>query len=197
VRFHDESSDAEIALARGELDVAVFWPGEPSTHLRAGHPGVLHGTRSRGVLVAKPLAGARLASPERTILALMNDALLGGDLAAWPAPWASADTMLAGAPPPRFAVDAALPGRRAIEHFLNRGAGVPLSQRPTIEIDLLDLPLAPADALAAHLDGRGVIPVFTMRCAIACRPGLESWVRTRGADALADLLDCVAAPAKP
>ena len=34
VRFFDESADQEIALERGELDVAVFWPGELSKHMR-------------------------------------------------------------------------------------------------------------------------------------------------------------------
>lgn len=34
VRFFDEAADQEIALERGELDVAVFWPGELSKHMR-------------------------------------------------------------------------------------------------------------------------------------------------------------------
>ena len=34
VRFFDESADQEIALERGELEVAVFWPGELSKHMR-------------------------------------------------------------------------------------------------------------------------------------------------------------------
>jgi hypothetical protein len=34
VQFFDESADEEIALERGELDVAVFWPGELSKHMR-------------------------------------------------------------------------------------------------------------------------------------------------------------------
>ena len=49
VRFFDDAADQEIALERGEIDVAVFWPGEPSRHLRE-HPrwrGHLIGIRSR------------------------------------------------------------------------------------------------------------------------------------------------------
>src|SRR5262245_61784256 len=34
VRLFDDAADEEIALERGELDAAVFWPGEPSSHIR-------------------------------------------------------------------------------------------------------------------------------------------------------------------
>lgn len=34
VREFDDVADQEIALERGELDVAVFWPGEPSARMR-------------------------------------------------------------------------------------------------------------------------------------------------------------------
>lgn len=34
VRRFDDDADQEIALGRGEIDVAVFWPGEPSRMLR-------------------------------------------------------------------------------------------------------------------------------------------------------------------
>lgn len=41
----DESADEEIALERGELDIAVFWPGELSRHMReqSGWTSALHG----------------------------------------------------------------------------------------------------------------------------------------------------------
>jgi hypothetical protein len=34
IRLFDESTDEEIALERGDLDVAVFWPGEMSEEIR-------------------------------------------------------------------------------------------------------------------------------------------------------------------
>ena len=34
LRLFDDVDDEEIALERGELDVAVFWPGEASAHIR-------------------------------------------------------------------------------------------------------------------------------------------------------------------
>ncbi len=48
IRFFDDSADEEIALERGEIDAAVFWPGELSRHMRdnprfrdtAQHPAV-------------------------------------------------------------------------------------------------------------------------------------------------------------
>jgi hypothetical protein len=39
VRLYGESADEEIALERGELDVAVFWPGELSTRMREDRAG--------------------------------------------------------------------------------------------------------------------------------------------------------------
>jgi hypothetical protein len=54
VRLFDDSADEEIALQRGEIDVAVFWPGEVSRYLRERWPdgenleGAFAGTDSAG-----------------------------------------------------------------------------------------------------------------------------------------------------
>ncbi|HKQ20015.1 MAG TPA: hypothetical protein VJW75_09750, partial [Candidatus Eisenbacteria bacterium] len=85
VRMFDESADEEIALERGELDVAVFWPGELSTHIRddsrwAGH---LHG-RWNGQIVAwawEKGSAARLTADEaRHTFDSLNRLVFRGDL---------------------------------------------------------------------------------------------------------------------
>jgi hypothetical protein len=57
IRFFEEAADQEIALELAELDVAIFWPGEPSRHLREQPRwGIaLFGTRAGG---AAPDSGA-------------------------------------------------------------------------------------------------------------------------------------------
>jgi len=53
VRLFDEAADEEIALERGELDAALFWPDEPSRYIldRMGGGTPLS---ARGTLVAEP-----------------------------------------------------------------------------------------------------------------------------------------------
>src|SRR5205814_1296313 len=57
VGLFGETSDEEIALERGELDVAVFWPGEASARLRADPRWRGFGYGWRGQLVAGVPAG--------------------------------------------------------------------------------------------------------------------------------------------
>ncbi|NOT35419.1 MAG: hypothetical protein HOP12_14840, partial [Candidatus Eisenbacteria bacterium] len=81
LRQFAEAGDQEIALERGEVDVAVFWPGEPSARIRT-HPswGVAGlGIRARGMIAATTAVPPALDST----LDAMNARMFGGDLLPW------------------------------------------------------------------------------------------------------------------
>lgn len=93
VRFFDESADQEIALERGELDVAVFWPGELSKHMRES-------PHFRDLGMARPAGGAADTA--------MAEAAAGADPRnAWP---------IVSAPELRPVVEAL--GRRALTDLI-------------------------------------------------------------------------------
>ena len=91
VRLFDDSADEEIALENGDLDLAVFWPGELSAHLRETPrwQGFPYGIRARVVLAAIALdegaagASGSIAAHDRPIFAALNRELFRGDLAPW------------------------------------------------------------------------------------------------------------------
>src|SRR4029077_8015933 len=72
VRLYGESADEEIALERGELDVAVFWPGELSTRMREDPRwgGALLGLRAHGVIAVAALHGAGGARADARLASL-------------------------------------------------------------------------------------------------------------------------------
>lgn len=90
VRTFDDAADEEIALERGEVDAALFWPGELSTHMReqTKWQGSPVATRTRGALVALAVVpGApELAAPRTPATAdsagldFLNRFLFRGDL---------------------------------------------------------------------------------------------------------------------
>jgi hypothetical protein len=75
VRRFDDAADEEIALERGEIDVAVFWPGEPSRALHEDdrHWRVSHGVR--GVTLRCPIVYR--PGLHRALAALGFDRLVG------------------------------------------------------------------------------------------------------------------------
>lgn len=195
VRLYAVIADQEIALERGDLDLAVFWPGEASSRLRSDPRwrDLVYGARSGGAL-AGVAAGSGAHDPppvsaDHPALAALNAELFRGDLAPWrgdpaptiPAPYA---TML------RFEVDPACPGKSAIERHLARS--LPSADGAGTTPVLLFWSAAPASASPA-----GAVRLFTMRCPIAAAPGLRAYVRAIGADALADLIECPPPGATP
>ena len=189
VRLFTESADQEIALERGEIDVAVFWPGELSPRLRADPRwrDAARGLRSRGVLVALlPLRDTVHVREEA--LAAMNREAFGGDLLAWrelePPAW-TAD----GEQGARFEADPALPGAKLLERLLERAGGNP--QARTVRLAYMDVALAAGDALGATWRTRSVQPLFALRCPVLVTPALSGVLaRLGGADAFANLLRC-------
>src|SRR5204862_6013385 len=84
VRAFEDPTDEEIAFERGELDAAVFWPGELSARMRfdARFRDPEWGMRSRGVLACIAGAGDTLGAPRADMEALNREAF-GGDLLPW------------------------------------------------------------------------------------------------------------------
>jgi hypothetical protein len=134
IRLFDEVADEEIALERGELDVAVFWPGELATHLREDPrwPADISGLRTRGIIAAmwlgprSPNDSSAGALPDSLDLALLTQEAFRGDLVPWRqvAGWAATPDSPPGSrrlETVRYAVDPSWPGQRVLERILNRG----------------------------------------------------------------------------
>jgi len=180
VRLFADAADEEIALERGELDVAVFWPGELSSRMRADArwreaPRV---PRARGVLACTGARADSLAPDPAQLEALSREGF-GGDLLPWPA------EPVPGSSPPRLArvePDPALPGAGALERLLARASG----RGPALRLRLLDV--AAADSAWRAPDVR---PVFLLGCPVLVSPALrDAWPGREGAADLARLLRC-------
>ena len=199
VRRFEESTDEEIALERGELDVAVFWAGELSAaaRQRPDRLEILLGARAHEALAAEydgadSSAGGPSAT-ERSAGALdrLNRERYRGDLEAAPATKPDAASRAAPAAPTRFRVDTAIAGHAEIERALNSGAstGAAAGAPPGAAAHAVLIRLVDTSTTAATVAMRA-------RCAVVCEPGLGDYVRALGADAFAELPGCgrVAAP---
>jgi hypothetical protein len=191
LRTFDQSADEEIALERGELDVAVFWPGELSTHLRDSRrwQSDLLGQREFGLLrAAWDASDPKLADgPGDLDLPRWNVQLFGGDLTPFPFDSSAMRRSL----PRRFAAGPSLPGGAIIERFLNRGVS---PDAPVIRLEYIDaevfwlrdqLRSLSTDASAGRRD------LFAIRCPVVCAPALRARIALL-ADALANLMRCEA-----
>jgi hypothetical protein len=188
VRLFDETSDEEIALERGELDVAVFWPGELSTRMRedARWRDFMYGKCQHGLLVATLLLdrepGGYSARDSATFVS-MNEEMFRHDLALL------SDYRLGRRPEfsRRFEVDRACPGWRGIENFLNRAAKAHAEPGEPEPINVSFR----GGTIDSHVSYEGPSRVlFAIRCPVVCTPTLRPYVRALGPDALAEMLDC-------
>jgi hypothetical protein len=211
VRWFHEATDEEIALERGELDVAVFWPGEASTRARRDSRwgGVLLARRSRGVLAVLPAdardQGPAAARADSARLAALDQELFRGDLEPWPAlaaPWAGAaadSAPGAGATPAagaaRLVVDASIPGRRALEGVLERESPRASGGARTLRLVYLDVP--PDSVGRAADDAAAPLLRYAVRCPLLCTPRARPWVEAIGAGAFADAIRCGPPPGPP
>ena len=193
VRLFDEATDQEIALERGELDAAVFWPGELSTRMREDPRwrDPLYGTRSRVLLTAllsRDAADARLAPGDTTALLWLNEAVFRGDLTPWDRTSGNAVSLQppATSPPPaphRFEVDRSLPGWQTLDRALRGGSGASSGSYP-VRVTLLAATATPSDPAWF---------TFAVRCPVVSSPDLRSYLRSLGPDALAGIVDCAIA----
>ncbi|HEY2924936.1 MAG TPA: hypothetical protein VGJ98_08225 [Candidatus Eisenbacteria bacterium] len=193
VRLFDEATDEEIALERGELDVAIFWPGELSTQMRENPRwrDFSYGTRPRTVLTAVLSRDAPefpLAPADTSALLWMNEAAFRGDLTPWDRASGIAVSLQppAANPPPaphRFEVDRSLPGWQTLERALRGGARASSSNTGSypIRMILLGASATPPDPALFS---------FAIRCPVVCPPDLRTYLRALGPDALVSMVDC-------
>jgi hypothetical protein len=184
-RAFDEATDEEIAFERGELDVAVFWPGELSARMRfdarLGDPEL--GLRSRGVLASVAGAGDTLGPPADDMDALNREAFAGDLL-----PWSALDLVPEQGAPVRYTVDRTVPGAKHLERILARVAR-PGGTR-TLKLVYLDQQVMAGDAAWAAWRTPGVTPLFAIRCPVLARPEARAAVDAIGAHAFSELAPC-------
>jgi hypothetical protein len=169
VQWFEEAADQEIALERGELDVAVFWPGELSTRMRQEPRwgGALSGTRSRGVVAAFALGIASVGDssasrPHGQDFERLNRERFRGDLvpyekaAGWSA--ASEPAPQSGSPEGlRYVVDPSWPGQQDVERSLNRGkqtATMRDGPAATVRVVYLDVAVSAPESAALSVAER-------------------------------------------
>ena len=178
VRRYDDPLDQEIALERGEIDVAVFWPGEPSARMRrdphyafelAMHPSGFLATRDTGL--ADPAMGA------------LNRELFSGDLLEWPA----AGPALARDLPRRYQVSPQVAGRSHLERVLNRAIPPDAAAVPK-QVYLQEARSSvPGDSSRAAWRALGITPRLSVRLPVVYAPEYRDFVRRLGVDAFARL----------
>jgi hypothetical protein len=188
VRLFADAADEEIALERGEVDVAVFWPGELSARMRgdARWRDAARGMRARGALVVVSAATDTMLAPVSD-LSEVNREVFGGDLV----PWSTLEPM-PSAPVPgtaaRWSVDAALPGARVLERVLARSAAGAGARG--VKLTYLDVPVAANDSVQSAWRKPGVTPAFAIGCPVLAAPSSRGLVAGIGADAFANLVTC-------
>jgi len=188
-RLFSDAADEEIALERGDIDVAVFWPGELSARMRADARWRDRqlGLRRRGFLACVLAPGDSMGSS--LPLLRMNDQLFAGDLLAAPAilqdpPGTASRTY--------WAVDPALPGFRIMERTLN-GAGnarAALTARLWYRDNLTAGLGGPGHLVTDFVGEAGGFDAFAIRCAVVASPAAGNIVHAIGPDAFANLMVC-------
>jgi hypothetical protein len=164
VRLYAQSDDEEIALERDELDVAVFWPGECSAHVREDPRwrDAPLGLRARGVIAVT--AGTAGVSEEAVrqdpMLTSLDRQMFGGDLL----PWAE--------------LDSATIARGEAGHAAGAGSWPDVASEPAVaESAAVAEPKPPGVAahyaVDASMPGRRVLERFLNRGAETAAPGLR------------------------
>jgi len=206
VRFFDDPADEEIALERNEIDAAMFWPGEPSTHIRdklrwSGEPS---GLRQRGIVAGlfmsyhPTIDSVTTAVATRWVATALNNELFRGDLA--PCGTSVVDTTATVRDLPiRFDVDPAFPNHDDLQILLDRiwRANKLAKATDLVRITYLDMPL---DSLTTPLSISGIderpvkisaaLCLFRIRCPILCSAAARSAVEALGPDNIVNLLRC-------
>jgi len=185
VRTFGESIDEEIAFERGELDAAVFWPGELSARMRydARFRSPEMALRARGIVACVAAAGDTLGVPRADMEALNREAF-GGDLL----PWGELEPVSASEAPARYTVDGAVPGAKLIERVLGR-VGRAGGTR-ALKVVYLDQPVVAKDSAGSSWRTPGVVPVFAVRMPVMVRGPAVPDVQRIGVQALAELAPC-------
>ena len=190
VRLFDEATDEEIGLMRGDLDVAVFWPGELSTQMRedAKWKDFAYGARPRTILSAtlsRDAPEGGFVPADTTALATMNDEVFRGDLVPWDAASGRAiaiqDPPRGRLPAHRFEVDRGIPGWQSVERALRRAAPSSNPSSYAVRVAMMGAQESAPDPVGLS---------FAIRCPVVSAPGLREYVRALGPDAFANMVDC-------
>lgn len=205
VRLFEVAADEEIALERGDLDAAVFWPGEPSPHIRAhtSWKGDLAGSLEGGVLAAlhtPEVAAQAITSPSGSAgraLRAMNGDIFRGDLSpCGPDPDGTlSDSAAAGtAPPLRFEVSRDIPGWQAMERRLNESLPANGARPSSIRLQRVrgwgSSPEERGGTARTRDEGNAGVCVFEIRCPILSTPKVRTYLTALGPDALVRLFTC-------
>ena len=197
VRLFDDAADEEIALERGELDAAVFWPGEASAHIRESMRwgGTPKPIRARGFIGLRPigkvnytfeLALGRFPKRQEELFNRLNADLFRGDLVTLQ--YARPDSLFK--PTVSFDIDPTLPGRESIQRALGRAAGP--SNRWTLTF--LD---EPTDGSLRDYTVEPVLLLFRIGCPVISRPELRPYLDSIDLSAIVNLFDCETTSRKP
>lgn len=194
VRFFGEVSDEEIALERGDIDVAVFWPGEASSHIREamgwmqGSVGAREGMYLTATVSRGSFQNEILLDQEKAALQQMNETLFHGDLF----PLGGMVLTSEHPAPGRFEVDTSIPGREMIQRFLNAAVQGAPRRDPTAAIRL-KLQVVPDDELRSDRSGARYLP----RSPILSSSQFRDYVARLDGNALATLFLCAPAGTRP
>jgi hypothetical protein len=178
ISFFANATDEEIALERGDVDVAVFWPGELSRRMRedARWKDAPRGIRSRGVVA---ITGADLvpAGLDSATAVALDDELFRGDLE-WTGSFVPASERLPG----RLGIDESLPGFAAIQKWLAHRLGTPrggIAGR-----------MAYVDAPSDSAPAPGFQPLYRMACPVVSGQAWRPTVERIGPDVFANMAPC-------
>jgi hypothetical protein len=198
VRLFDEVSDEEIALERGDLDVAIFRPGEASPHIReAMHwEGRPLGRWSSSSLTVAGRPGGDATAPEGLTkeafdaLTRLNQEMFRGDLIPLP------DVEVTTQTPPiqRFEVGSSIPGYARIQRFLDQ-AMPPVVERHTARVLRLQV-RGPSQFLTFRPQNLTYISYY-LGCPVISSIPIRPYVETLEQDALANLFQCLPTQQEP
>lgn len=213
----DDATDQEIGVDRGDVDLAIFWPGEPFRNVARRQESwrqFIYGTSPRGVLAAiqferhdapgpfptrRETADHSPTSPD-SALAVLNREAFSGDLLPLPTVWPRGI---------RYRVDQNLPGAGSMEDALDRAFARAKGTTPdTTLLAYLNAEPDQPESLRAEARSRMwwvtpefrdrvtrgdpivVTPLFRVRFPLVASTPIRRLVRTLGPDNFAALLDC-------
>lgn len=186
VRMFDEAADEEIALERGDIDVAVFWPGEASTHIREVADQRFGGREGLYLIAAPSHRGPpRPGMPSdrlRDALDNLNLSLFHGDLPRRGG-WQEGGKL----EPAGYEIDPGIPGRDVLQRFLNATVRTETNPDSTIAIRLW---LEVRDEWGLRMDPVNETTIVP-RSAVLFSPGLRSYMAKVDVDAVVRLFTCL------
>jgi len=190
--------------------MAVFWPGELSTHMRDDPrwQNRASAARSRGCVAAvwigpDGMDASALGRLDDSLLTLLNRELFRGDLEErWHGPWSSVPAGVTASSAPYYEADPRSPGRAVIERFLarDRSARPVSADGPHVRLVYLDIPPGSPDSIVAEAAiDPGLAPrprvfrvdrVFAFACPVLVDTAVGPYLRALGASSLVGLFDC-------